>query len=413
MLRTKLLTYDIRILSEVKSKARSIAYKDKVLLGVVLSNLLSAVRKGLSIVYSRNTSNAAVNTRRKITTRQVIHCMAFLEKEGYVYNNVGKGAKSPEHRIPSTITPTEKFMKEFQVQERTFEQVEQDYLEAYAGLVLRNAAKEDIEFKMTADLQRMKDVVQALNKMNHKHVILDGDGQSLSNIYTRIFNESFEYGGRFYRADILSLHNHISNQRLDVSIDGYPVVEVDYQNLHFRIAAILEGVDMQYVPFDVYTAVLDDPSNKVDRRIVKVAVNIMFNCTSKESAKRAIQGEINALTDEDKIKYSIGSARSVISLIEQEYWEFEELFYREDSYGRILQNKDSNLASSILEEFTKKEIPILCVHDSFIVAKQHLGLLCETMSCKFKESFNTKADVPLCIKWKESTGEVLERKVIM
>lgn len=413
MLRTKLLTYDIRILSEVKSKARSIAYKDKVLLGVVLSNLLSAVRRGLSIVYSRNTSNAAVNTRRKITTRQVIHCMTFLEKEGYVYNNVGKGAKSPEHRIPSTITPTEKFMKEFQVQERTFEQVEQDYLEACAGLVLRNAAKEEIEFKMTDDLQRMKDVVQALNKMNHKHVILDGAGQSLSNIYTRIFNESFEYGGRFYRADILSLHNHVSNQRLDVTIDGCPVVEVDYQNLHFRIAAILEGVDMQYVPFDVYTAVLDDPSNKVDRRIVKVAVNIMFNCTSKESAKRAIQGEINALSDDDKIKYSIGSARSVISLIEQEYWEFEELFYREDSYGRILQNKDSNLASSILEEFTKKEIPILCVHDSFIVAKQHLGLLCETMSCKFKEAFSTKADVPLCIKWKEPNGEVLERKVIM
>ena len=179
---------------------------------------------------------------------------------------------------------------------------------------------------------------------------------------------------------------------------------------------------MQDIPMDMYSDILDDVTNKVDRRIVKLAVNIMFNCKSVESAKRAIQGEINSLSHEDKEVYTLGNAKSVMALIEMNYSDFSEMFCNEDSFGRVLQNLDSHLAADILEVFVLKEIPILCVHDSFVVAKEHLELLVLTMADKFRERFKIDCPVPMSIKWKDTSktgtlgkdrGEVLEKKIVL
>lgn len=414
MLGTKLLTYDTRISTFVRNKTRSMMFKDKVLLAVVITNLLSALRKDLRIVYSRDWNKVPKNSKRKFTARQVIKCMDFLAAEGYVINTVGVGSKIVELREPSTIEPTEKFLQEFNAScTTTLVQAEQAYLEASQGIVLRDSNKEDMEFKMTPELEKMKKVVLDLNQMNHKHNILSRDGLQLSNIYTRVFNESFAYGGRFYRADILQMHHKDDAQRLDVTIDGKKVVEVDYQNLHFRIAAVNEGVDMSKIPLDMYADILIDPFNKLDRRIIKLAVNIMFNAYDRDTARYAIQSEINRLSKADKLVYTLGNAESVLLTVEQSYELFTELFYMDDSYGRILQNMDSNLASAVLEVFIKQGIPILCVHDSFIVEMKYMDLLCRTMSGKFREVFSTDCDVPMSVKWKDTEGEVLEKKIII
>lgn len=414
MLGTKLLTYDTRLSTFVRNKTRSMMFKDKVLLAVVITNLLSALRKDLRIVYSRDWNKVPKNSKRKFTARQVIKCVAFLAAEGYVINTVGVGSKIVELREPSTIEPTEKFLQEFNAScTTTLVQAEQAYLEASQGIVLRDSNKEDMEFKMTPELEKMKKVVLDLNQMNHKHNILSRDGLQLSNIYTRVFNESFAYGGRFYRADILQMHHKDDAQRLDVTIDGKKVVEVDYQNLHFRIAAVNEGVDMSKIPLDMYADILIDPFNKLDRRIIKLAVNIMFNAYDRDTARYAIQSEINRLSKADKLVYTLGNAESVLLTVEQSYELFTELFYMDDSYGRILQNMDSNLASAVLEVFIKQGIPILCVHDSFIVEMKYMDLLCRTMSGKFREVFSTDCDVPMSVKWKDTEGEVLEKKIII
>lgn len=414
MLGTKLLTYDVSIDKRVRNKVHTLPFKNKVLMCVIITNILSAVRKDLKIVYSRSNGKSPKNSKRKFTARQVIKCVDFLASENYIINTIGKGSKIVELRTPSTIEPTEKFLKEFNAKDTaTLVQAEQAYLEASQGVVLRDSNKQDMEFKMTPELEKMKKVVLDLNSMNYKHSILSKEGLQLSNIYTRVFNESFAYGGRFYRADILQMHNRDDAQRLDVTIDGAKVVEVDYQNLHFRIAAVNEGVDMTKIPIDMYADILIDPFNKIDRRIVKLAVNIMFNAYDRDTARCAIQSEVNRLSKADKMVYTLGNAESVLLTVEQSYELFTELFYMDDSYGRILQNMDSNLASTVLEVFIKQDIPILCVHDSFIVEMKHMDLLCRTMSDKFREVFSTDCDVPMSVKWKDQDGEIIEKKIII
>ena len=422
MFNTKLLTYNITIRKSISNRLQKFKYKNKIVLGVVVSNLVSGLLHRTKIVYSRSKGEKCiVNNRRNITPYKVIKCVEFLEKEGYVVNFSGTASKNPEYRTVSILEPTEKFMKEFLTLDDV-RQIEQDYLDAVDGVILRDADKIAMNYIKTEETEKMKGLVLRLNKLNERSVILTGEGHRLSNIYSRIFNETFSQGGRFYRADILQLHSKDGNQRLDITIDGKPVVEVDFQNLHFRIAAVLEGMDMQDIPMDMYSDILDDVTNKVDRRIVKLAVNIMFNCKSVESAKRAIQGEINSLSHEDKEVYTLGNAKSVMALIEMNYSDFSEMFCNEDSFGRVLQNLDSHLAADILEVFVLKEIPILCVHDSFVVAKEHLELLVLTMADKFRERFKIDCPVPMSIKWKDTSktgtlgkdrGEVLEKKIVL
>jgi hypothetical protein len=147
-------------------------------------------------------------------------------------------------------------MNEFLTQ-ADFDQAEVDYIEATAGLVLRDARKMAVPYLKTDETEKMRQLVVDLNKLNESVPILTGDGQRLSNIYSRIFNESFNYGGRFYRADVLQLHSKDGNQRLDITIDGQPVVEVDFQNLHFRIAAVIDGGFIEDVPIDMYADILE------------------------------------------------------------------------------------------------------------------------------------------------------------
>lgn len=412
MFNTRLLTYDITLREAVLDVVQNFEYKDKETLAVIVSNLISGISKGVTLVYSRNTSLKADISMRKINTKKIIKAVDFLEQEGYVENKVGTPSKNPEFRTVSTLTPTEKFMQKFLTME-DIKQIEQDYIDAVQGVVLRDANKVAMNYISDDEVQKMKENVLKLNTLNEKATILMKDGTRLSNVYSRIFNESFAYGGRFYRADILQLHHKDGQQRLDVTVNGEPVVEIDYQNLHFRIAAVLENLDMEEIPMDMYAAILDDPSNKVERGIVKLAVNIMFNCKNTDSAKRAIQGEINSLSPEDKLQYNLGSARSVMALIEMNYPDFTHMFCAEESFGRVLQNLDSHLASDVLEVFVEKEIPVLCVHDSFICAREHAQLLAVTMAEKFRQRFKVQCEVPMSLQWKDSKGEVQEKKVAL
>ena len=43
------------------------------------------------------------------------------------------------------------------------------------------------------------------------------------------------------------------------------------------------------------------------------------------------------------------------------------------------------------------------MHDSFVVAKEHLELLVLTMADKFRERFKIDCPVPMSIKWKDTS----------
>lgn len=406
---TKLLTYNIKVRRVVSNKVRWMGYGDTECLAVVIYNLLACLRKDSVLVYSRNTYCKVVRSKKGITPRRVIRAVDFLEKEGYIVNHKGKASSIIENRRVSWVEPTRKFIDEW-CEKEVFLQAELDYLDQCEVIELRDTDKNAIPYKNSEHIERMAETVRELNKMNEAHKIQDRNGEILTNIYCRIFNESFEYGGRFYRADVLAIKNKKTDDRLRVTIDGSPVCEVDYSNLHFRIAAALEDLDSEDIPLDVYSGILEDEENAVDREIVKLAVNMMFNCRNEDKARQAIQKEINLLAPEDKLVYTLGNAKAVVNTIYDAYPQFAYLFCTESSFGRVLQNADSHLASDIIDVMLEKQIPCLPVHDSFIVPLEHLDLLCDTMGECFRKRFNWQGVVPVGLKY-FNCGELVKEKI--
>lgn len=405
---SKLLCYQIKVPVFITAKTRDFNYKDKVTLNCVIYNLLSCLRKDCKLIYSRR--NNSTSNAKGITAHKVKKCVDWLEKEGYIVNRIGVASKNVENRVPSYMEPTDK-LKQMWEEEKQRLRAELDYLEQSDAVELRDEEKNKIDYRSNKAIAHMTNVVRSLNKVNEKAIVVDRNGARITNIYCRVFNETFEYGGRFYRADILGIKNSEDNGRLDIKIDGEQVVEVDFSNLHFRIAAALEDIDTDDLPLDVYSGMLEDESNKVDRGIVKIAVNMMFNCKDEGTAQKAIQGEINSLSKESKQKYTLGNARSVMALINETYPDFFDLFCNSNSFGRTLQNHDSHLASDILEIFTEKEIPCLPVHDSFVVQMKYMDMLCDAMGDCFRKRFGVDDPVPVGIKWKDDLGNVIEKKV--
>lgn len=405
---SKLLCYQIKVPKYITSRTNSFTYKDKTTLNCVLYNLVSCIRKGCKLVYSRRNNNST--NVKGITTHKVKKCVDWLEKEGYITNHIGVASKKVENRVPSYMEPTDK-LKQMWEEEKQRLRAELDYLEQSDAIELRDEEKNKVDYRSNKAIAHMTNVVRSLNKVNEKAVVVDRNGDRITNIYCRVFNETFEYGGRFYRADILGIKNKEDNSRLDIKIDGEQVVEVDFSNLHFRIAAALEGIETDDLPLDVYSGMLEDENNKVDRAIVKIAVNMMFNCKDEGTAQKAIQGEINSLSKEAKSKYTLGNARSVMALINETYPDFFDLFCNSNSFGRTLQNHDSHLASDILEVFIEKEIPCLPVHDSFVVQMKYMDILCDAMGECFRKRFGVDDPVPVGIKWRDDLGNVIEKKV--
>lgn len=412
---SKLLVYDIKVLPLVSNMVRSWVYKDKECMSIVVCNLISCIRKSNLLVYSRNTSGLVrTQNRRNISSSRVIRCVDFLDKAGLIENIVGSSSRLRDFRSASYMTPTQKFINMF-ISEDVQMRTESEYLKQTPVLELRDVNKNPMSFRYNEEIQRMDDVVRELNNLNETAVIRDKDGTLLTNIYCRIFNESFDKGGRWYRADVLGIKNKDDNARLDITINGESVVEIDYANLHFRIAAVLEDLDNMEIPVDVYSKVIDDDSNKVERNIVKLSVNIMFNSNSHISAQRAIQSEINRLSLLDKEQFTLGSAKVVMARIFKHYPSFEYLFCNGDDFGMTLQNFDSNIASMVIEFMLERDIPTLVVHDSFIVPYSHMETLIRAMGEAFRRVLGTDHIIPVGVKFKSVSelGTLLTKETVL
>ena len=119
---------------------------------------------------------------------------------------------------------------------------------------------------------------------------------------------------------------------------------------------------------------------KENRKAIKLIINVCLNAKTKKSALLAILNIIdNYFIQPNNKNYN---STDIINIIYKYYPWFKKYFFNE--YGLILQNKESFLAECIIFYFIQKNIPILCIHDSFIVEKKYKQILKKIMLYVFK-----------------------------
>ena len=170
-------------------------------------------------------------------------------------------------------------------------------------IVLRSRLdKAVVDYPETADTTAMREQVAVVNEGLSRLDLRQFGKRIEIPIGRRIFNGSFERGGRFY-CHGASFQNMRARHRRDLEcmIDGvlHPMVEIDYSTLHITMAYTEAGAKVPRG--DLYAI------EGFDRRVVKIAVNIMFNAENRRSAILAIA---KALHDDATPAYSEWCRRS-------------------------------------------------------------------------------------------------------
>ncbi len=402
-------------LDTIKFRRKTDRVKYKRHLEIILTNLLRCSNKE-RLYYSRDNVKGFTKEKRynpkQLTVNILIKVLDILESMELITNNVGKPAKKKENRVPSFIQPTDLFLDTFSELDTLSQSVEESYLNDEECFILRDDHKSLIGYRDNYYTNTGRAVIVGLNAINRSFEYRKGNGELITNHYCRIFNNSFKYGGRFYRAGILNLNNKHHKERLKVTCNNEPMIEIDYCNLHIFLLTLVEG--FQYDPEeDLYNKCIPDGwVNGNTRYVVKVATNIMLNARTAQGAGKAIQSLLEDYLVESPEDFPEGCTKAgiIMQWIRKGHPKLKHYFCNLDSTGLMLMKMDSDMAHHVIHEFVSQEKPILPVHDSFLVRKSDKEDLISAMRDALKTVVEREDIViPLEVEWLEDNSYFSEK----
>jgi hypothetical protein len=253
-------------------------------------------------------------------------------------------------------------------------------------LILRDADGHFAPYRDTAKTWGMRRDVRLQNKFMQRHTItlnhpaarVDDRGwvvvrdQRIDPTRTaayRVFNRDFDHGGRWYGP----WWQHLpADVRTGLLIDGKSTIELDFRACHLRLLAA--AADVHLPDGDPYEL------SGFLRRDVKLAINVMINAPSSQSALGALVAEFRNELDNQAPAH----AEKLMGAIREGFPRLR-MFWN-SAVGLNLQNVDADICARILRHLRWRGIPCLSVHDSFVVPEASRGILADTMARIFDEA---------------------------
>lgn len=197
----------------------------------------------------------------------------------------------------------------------------------------------------------------------------------------RVFNRgSFQKGGRFYGG---WWQRCPEAYRTGIFLNDEATLEVDYSGLHIVMLYANKGIDywreIGTEPYEVKVPGFDN--GPVPRSICKLLLLVAINAKDETSAFQAFRSEAETGSPEKRI--SNGMLQSVLDGLRAKHSVIADYFVNDA--GIDLMNQDGQITDRILSAFTEANIPILSIHDSYIVPLAHERKLKAEMRKAFAE----------------------------
>ncbi len=289
------------------------------------------------------------------------------------------------------------------------------YVKGRESIILHDAAKNDVAYKDTPQTDSMREVLDAYNFMllwthvDCRH--LDDPPQIPINqdrkFVRRIFNNSdWEKGGRFYGGfwQLIS-----KEHRSKIMIDGERTIEIDFSGHHIALLYAQENINyyeefgFRSDPYDIsIPEFIHHP--KFSRKLAKDTLLIAVNARDERSAFPAIRKKVK--DDADKphhpakpkgLSLTNDFLRSVLTLLQEKHSPIADKFC--SGAGVDLQYKDSQITEHIIKHFAIDRVatggipvPVLSVHDSYIIAEEYKDELWEEMQIAWDKETSLKLD---------------------
>jgi hypothetical protein len=182
----------------------------------------------------------------------------------------------------------------------------------------------------------------------------------------RVFNGGlagkWQRGGRFYRGWWQQIDKE---DRCKIYINDQPTLEVDFKAFHPNLLSNELGVKLSGDPYDLGKLVLPDviTTKEEQREYVKLLVLMGINADSDKKAYQAFRNSDR----KDKLGQSLTDIQlaTLLNGVINKHPQFKGVL--NTGQALRLMNIDSQIANLVIDHFTQKDIPILCIHDSFII----------------------------------------------
>jgi len=364
-------------------------------LSCISANLISLFlnRRGEYVYYSLDNNFYKEISRYNplsISVRKIRKVIDLLIKNKFISNIKGRqNLKNKELSYRSRMKPTDKFLKLIKknyikrehlskidlevIRLKNFEKSLEDYIDNnYTDEIRRDCQSYNSHLSRTKiSLAKNKTVDEYLktNSINYKN-----------KNYYRVFNQKLNLGGRFYGPWWLNIP---SGLRKFITINGNKTVEFDYSSL--IIHQIYSEVGLNYFEENTYS---DDPYllrgvPNTERKINKAIIQIALNCKNFNNLNK----ELLSLYKDGKLKGRKPSKQEVEKSLDI----FKEMNPKISKYiyskcALRFQFQDSEIARKIINRCSRYLIPVLSVHDSFIVEENNSNFIIDTMNSAVKET---------------------------
>jgi hypothetical protein len=365
---------------------RLLSVRNAIVTGVMLAHV-----RQQRVSYSRNNNYYAAPRRYRglpFTKTNILATVDMLRNEGLIEENRAKPGDHLRTGKQSTIWPTDKMLHLW----GDWSDAELSH-DPHEVIVLKNGQGSLIDYKDNDERRRQRRTVMAYNEaLTATKFKLQGDDVNwdspIVHVPTkrggvivlphrkagyRVFNGDWGHGGRYYGAFWQGLPRE---RRAQLLIDGCPVEEPDFPQLHPRLLYAEFGLK---VDGDAYT---EDPQDK-RRPLFKIAWQVMVNADSRQAGMWALAGKLaDNATERDGAAAQPGQflreASGVLRHLEKRHARVRTAFYT--GAGLRLQRTDSDLAMRVVTRLMRKGIVAAAVHDSFVVPVQYADLTKECMA---------------------------------
>lgn len=235
-----------------------------------------------------------------------------------------------------------------------------------------------LEFKETATTWKIREILELANKVNGSAEITYLNTRLHTNLIA-IFKNKLTLYGRLHTSGFRHVQGLSGDERAEILINGNPVVELDYSALHPNLLYATEGIQYNGDPYTVI-----DKRSKV-RPFLKIILLCMINSKDEKTAVKASDNWLYENKMQSRIlkRLAITKSKPFIEAFKTAHAPIEKYFCKGKITGMKIMNKDSKIALEVVNHFVKKNIPILPIHDSFIVERQYKNELLDVMNSAY------------------------------
>jgi hypothetical protein len=196
-----------------------------------------------------------------------------------------------------------------------------------------------------------------------------------------------------------------------IQINGLDTTEIDYSGM--GINTLYDINNLEKDDKDPYDLTGFYNSNKYTmeelRPLLKQLLMVMINSKSSVEARYSVQKDMN---DADNNFPNDIELRPLMKAFQERHKPIKHLFFK--SLGNLQYFLDSSVCADVINHFTFKNIPVLTVHDSFVIDVSNGGELKEVMVDYYATNLkNYKKDIKVTLENKQYAEVMARRNLIL